>query len=362
MITKSIACFSLFYVLFGTGCSKNSEPESEPKTPVGDTWRMLEYQCASEIYGAWHTSDNSFFTSGVNSVCVLQGNQMKEIYHDSGMSFKEIWGDTEDNVWAVGNKNGGRIMRCTRDICHFCSETENMAFYAIHGTTSGLKYISGTHSIDGVPWGLIATTQDGESIEIVYEKEGYWMRDVWCDPRNEQVVGVGGSLGGLTGRGIVVTRGTDGVWKEQTVDTDNFQYVSVWGTGPDEIFIVGVLVRPLEWVDETTETLSVVYRWDGDKFTEVLKSDNAFFMSIWGKSSSEIYIGGQKWTRTRGDGMKFDAKDHIIRWNQTETFQSVLPAATIDNSGVNGFDCSIDGSTVYAYATEGDIYQRQITE
>jgi hypothetical protein len=101
-------------------------------------------------------------------------------------------------------------------------------------------------------------------------------------------------------------------------------------------------------------------KWDGSKFNEALKTNDEWFVSIWGKSPAEIYLGGQKWKKNEGS-VRPDAKSHIIRWNQTDTYQAILPAQDAI-SIVTGFDCSIDGKVLYAYTNEAYVFQRTVSE
>jgi len=365
MSSSSLFSLQLLVVLLCSCSEKKSTTAIQIDASVhNDAWTLYEFNDSTETYGGWHTSDDAFYTSGGESIWRRVGTEATEVYHRSNVKFHDLLGDSADTVWSVGSFAGtqseggdyyGLITSCDKEDCQDVGQILNYIFYAIAVTPDDFKYIAGYRYINSIVTGVILGTQDGTNIDTIYfEREGFYFNNIWVDQLDDFIAATGRSLGGSDDYGTIVIRGEDGIWKEPDVSGDEFVFSSVWGTSPNEVFFVGQCSDFIGWMNGGPTPLSVVYKYDGNEFKEVLRSSDTMYNSVWGLSSDEIYLGGQKLTL---DGNQVQAATRIVRWDQKTTYEAVLPAERPDNSIIYGFDNNVDESKIYAYTCESAIYE-----
>ena len=352
-ISMFLFVFFLFFYAF-LGCNK----EKSPANITGNNWKIYEADVHPEIYGGWITNDDIYYTSGGYYIWSRKNDKAKELYRNS-VRLNRLWGDTNDNIWVVGSvMDDGLIVKCYKEKCDDVSRTEGLAFESIHGTQNGLKYISGARNDNGTITGVVMKTSDGVNLDLVYEKEGYYFLDIWCDSLGDTIVVVGRSIGGEYDEGIVVTGTSDNIWKEQPVNTESYIYVSVWGLNEREIYIVGYYTDVSDWL-ENTIPLSTVYKFDGTALKEVLRVKDKQFMSVWGTSTKELFFGGSKWAKRNSSAERSTC---ILRWDQSSVSEMTLPASNSFSSNVYGFNFSYQSNRIYAFTNEGIIFTSEVSK
>lgn len=321
---------------------------------VGRQWTLYEENLAVEIYGGGVDSKGSFFTSGANDVWMRGGGRKEKVYSES-IKLGKLWIDRADVVWAVGSRgdDSGRVIRCVAQRCEQSAVLKDVPLRGVSGTDEGEIFVCGSVLREhGVVAGSVQRSVDGVNFASVYEQDGYFLDDVWASPGGECVWAVGRSQGGEFDRGLIVSRGADGVWEDITFAPNDFIYSDVWGTAPNEVFIVGQASSREGWLSGSSP-LSVVLAWNGESLLPVLTHDAYNLMAIGGNGPGRLLFGGT--LRDPGAGGHIGGVA-ILDWDQ----RRLVPGRVAGNHEVTdvlGFALSPKDGVAFAYATEGEIYR-----
>lgn len=164
----------------------------------------------------------------------------------------------------------------------------------------------GTPIIAGNQGTILVRDGDAWAVEQTPTEQDLW--GVWgAGP--DDVWAVGGN-GRDEGAATVLRRGSDGTWQEQTLpqmERPNVRaFFKVWGTGDDNVYIVG--------------QRGAVLRWDGQELEELLVGTSEDLISLWGTGPDNIVLVGG-----RSNGV-------VVRFDGTEwTHASLAPTP-----GING--------------------------
>ncbi len=212
--------------------------------------------------------------------------------HDRGW-FLSVAGRSDDRVYAVGGEPGDGAM-----MAYDGSEWRNVEL------PDEVPLLTWVHCFeDGRP--VVA----GDEGTIVWRRDGEWVVEstptdqdlwgVWGDSRDD-VWAVGGDSDPETGEPAIVRY--DGTsWSAvdlpELEHTDVSALFKVWGTGPENVFIVG---------DQ-----GLVLHWNGDRLLEQFTGTSSDLISLWGTGPENIVaIGG----RARGVLARWDGE----AWTSTE--------------------------------------------
>lgn len=216
--------------------------------------------------------------------------------HDRGW-FLSVAGRSDDQMYAVGGEPGdGGMMRREGGDWRSVDLPDDVPLLTwVHCFEDGQPVVAGDD-------GTILWKRDGEwEVQQTPTDQNLW--GVWgTSPEN--VWAVGGNGDEATGEPTVIRY--DGTsWS--TVEVPDLEHVDVhalfkvWGTGPDDVFIVG--------------QQGLVLRWNGEELVEQFTGTSEDLISLWGTGGDNIVaIGGRsvgvvarwngiEWTSTRLDGL-----------------------------------------------------------
>ena len=211
-----------------------------------------------------------------------------EVPQDSGLFdfLKDAWGSAPDDVYAVGQDDA---------IAHFngvewqavdapASSTEYpYAYMAVWGADSDDVFAVGTVWVDS-PTG-IAVHFDGVEWTEMEVPEAVLLHSVWGSSGSDvYAVGPGWDAQSLPYSGARALHYDGDVWTEVVeLDIDPYEmaYHDVWGSGPDDVFVVG----------EMPNHVARVFHFDGSDWSEMLTDpDWRYPFRIEGTSSNSVYL------------------------------------------------------------------------
>jgi hypothetical protein len=328
---------------------------SDQKQTTKCDWELVENKVNKEIYGGWVTQDGTVYTTGGPSIWISKdGDVRKEVFSISDGFISDVWGDEDDNIYVVGsvgtagrNDLVGIIILCRNQICNIVQEVNDANLTSVwgwNGEKSGI-YASGHNSI--------AIKYEGNDVEIIYQKEDSYFRDIWCDKSGETVVISGYVMSGPCIRGRLHAR-TDGEWKEEKVVGADYDLYSVWGSSSNDIYVVGTLRDGLI-LEESTKSLGIVMKYDGTKWGEMnIGVSDLQLYAIAGNSEKDMYLGGAKWGRILGQ-----VHTPYIGKLEGNILREELRCEDLVNENFMSFAVNGDNDKLMAFSNEGTIWRKK---
>ncbi len=220
-------------------------------------------------------------------------------------AFFSVWGAAPDDVYAVGGNNDKGVLY------HF--DGTSWSPEAVPGSPPLLNWIDGSA---GDPWIV-----GNEGVAMVRTDESWERRDtptsqplwgVWATSSSE-VWAVGGDP--LTQDPGVVVHYQGGSWTEvelPELDRPSRALFKVWGTAPDNVYVVG--------------DGGVILHYDGGSWVQQSSGTTKDLISLWGTGADEIVaVGG----RSNATIARFDGQ----QWTSEVGTESGLNGVWVDSSG-----------------------------
>ena len=163
---------------------------------------------------------------------------------------------------------------------------------------------------------------------------------------------------------ICEIRMDNGIHTEQNsnrTEFEKYELMSVWGDGPDNLYLAGAFNDLAAW-PESSDSLSKVFKWDGESFGEFYSSLDECILAVRGLGNDLVFLGGTR--ASLADKNPYSQVKMLI-WNKTNKIE---PSFDFDlkDVGVTGmiFGFSVDDNNgkLYAYTNEGWIFETQFKE
>ena len=319
-------------------------------------WMLLNVDAPKEIYGGAVDSKGIFYLSGGNEIWSLENGLSKQVYFDK-IKLHEMWVSSNDVAWAVASWSdfdeiAGPLVRCEDAECKETTRFPSTPLEGIVGSSDGSIYMCGSSEEEGVAYGVVLRSINGTTSETVYKEKNVWFTDIWYHDDSDTLISVGQSLRTATDFGKIIQKDTNDQWQDITYRPDEYVYVAISGINETEIYIVGRAAEQGRW--ESGELpLSILLRWDGMKFKEVLNFPNDYLWTVWALDSKHIYIGGAEWIRDEKGTLKV-VSTKIYRWDQKKLEKWQYEGSTLD-SAVTGFAFDQKNKILYAYTNNSEI-------
>jgi hypothetical protein len=251
----------------------------------GNTWEEYQYPGWFDGFGTVKSIDMAdvFFTSpndgwAVGFVAfenddffgfVLRHNGNDWYLFETEVSFYEIYGISEDDVWFIGNSSNNS------DLYHW--NGVEFEYYDLFPGNYGLRDIAFSSSDEGLAVGNYQFVYhwDGTDWELVNDGLGGEARGVSYDTPTTAYIVEKNRL----------SRWEDGEYKVLSDDEWGGSYSEVHFSSPDEGWIIGS-----EWIDG--ELFSYTWHWDGNDWIAIEKPDGMSSYDIFSIDSDNVWIVG----------------------------------------------------------------------
>ena len=252
------------------------------------------------LAGAWAYSESEIYAVGEAGIIVhFDGTLWSTVYHDQNTLMQDVWGSSPDNVFAVGYHDvgyGGVIVHYDGTSWTVqTGEEDNVEFLSVWGTSPTEVWAYG-HSMFYA--GDTVWRWDGSSWSEVHSELPIRGYDFWgTGPDNLYIVGT------------EIILHWDGVaWTEMPQDITG-DITGIWGTSDDSIYVC---------TSESANSAGSIHYWDGTEWTQIYHENNKKLFDISGSNSSNVIACGYNGTiihvngiqvldRSFEDGMSFKA-------------------------------------------------------
>ena len=263
------------------------------KAADGNEWTVMPSPTTEDLFRVWGFSANNVFAVGDNGTIIhYDGTKWTTMDSPTKESFKGIWGSSPDNVYAVDDE--------------LVEGDAHNAIYHYNGTS----------------WEVML-----RDVEI------YLLTDIWGSA-SDNILAVGG--GGKILR-------YNGEWLRETHPFGNRMLRSIWGSGPNDIFVVG----------ETSEAYSTILHYNGESWSVPEQTPATFkrhLRDVWGSSPTDVYAVGYKWKGNKDKGgtiLHYDGLD----WTATDLDDIVRLRGIWGNSPT---DIYVVGGTAVTEGSDAD--------
>lgn len=249
-----------------------------------------------------------------------------------------LWGPSANDMWAVGGEAGNALVArydgsvWTRDE----PPAAKQQLWWVHGLAGGPVIVVGDA-------GAAFIKASGTWKAIPGAPEGTTLYGAWLASANDGWA-VGGPFdsapAGVTKTGDVVLRYADGAFTRVDVPalagrTGQKRLFKVWGSGPNDVFIVG--------------SAGLILHWDGAAWTEMESGTTALLFTVTGRSGSDVWAvgGGAKAVLLHYDGSAWT--EQVLPDFSPQIIQGVWTATGRDLylSGFFGFTARLDSAGVW---------------
>ncbi|HYR08423.1 MAG TPA: hypothetical protein VEQ60_11660, partial [Longimicrobium sp.] len=214
---------------------------------------------------------------------------------------------------------------------------------------AGVAAVSESDVITAECGGLKRNTGPGGAWQTIYATDDC-LEKVWVTPGASQIFAVGNGVGEW-GRGMGVIVRWDGSQWTRTLFPNVTYLHGVWGLDSTHVYAVG-------WGDEMGMQVPRLYQWDGAAWTEISTGQaSGQLWGVWGTSPDDLWVvghmvlhwDGQTWSRQyvhewsdgwtdvwgTGPDNVFLAGGRVAHWNGTQ-WTSFYPHLNYQGSGVWG--------------------------
>lgn len=278
-------------------------------------WTQVQRFTAAKLFDVWGSGPGDFWAAGTDlthaSAGVIDhydGSEWSEQFRSADIQLDAVWGTGSGNVYAVGAHNGSAAAAILHYDGSNWSEIAGPAVTApgdtlilwqsVWGLSDHDIYVVGAGygptingfaaHFDGQQWSLLSlpTTANREPL------------DVWgTSPQDLYIAGVLHDPTDTTtahDHGIVLHyNGT--AWTETVLGEDGVHLKAVWGTAPDNVYVVG--------------DPGIIVHWDGATWTEAPRLITSALHEVWGTSPGNVYA-----VAARGPILRFDG----TQWSEME--------------------------------------------
>ena len=241
----------------------------------GTHWVALRPTVPEHLYGLWGTSaDNLYVIGNSGRVAHHSGMAWALVEYDTARELHDVWGRATDDVFVVGDK--GLVLHYDGlDWLRFPLLDRNgdeidvdRDLMAISGNSSGQMVIAGE---DGTVLRFDGTAWSRDSLGILVDLRGAWMGETGV----AHVVGEDGARARFDGASW---------WVQDRGDDDTRRFHSVWGSGFDDVWIVGD-----ERVGDDPRS-PLLFHLDGDELEPVEIDSDDPFRRVWGSGPDDVYV------------------------------------------------------------------------
>ncbi|HEX2210591.1 MAG TPA: hypothetical protein VHG93_23120 [Longimicrobium sp.] len=273
------------------------------------------------------------------------------VLHYDGVSWSEVqtgapatvagvYAPNPDKVYLVGYR--GMIHK--RSGGQWVAETSARQDYI-----GGLATVSETDVITAQCGGLRRNTGPGGGWQTLYATDDC-LEKVWTTPGASQIFAVGNGTGQWGMRQGVIVRWDGAQWTRTVLPNVSYLH-GVWGLDSTHVYAVG-------YGDEMGQQVPRLFRWDGSTWSEIdTGQPSGQLFGVWGTSPDDLWVVGHMvlhwdgvrwdrkfvhewsdgWTDVWGTGPDnvFLAGGRVARWDGTR-WSSIYPRLNYQGSGVWG--------------------------
>jgi hypothetical protein len=257
----------------------------------GKRWFEVESGIAGHLIGVWGTSATEVWTmDATGAIYHLEGTDWLEVptERSEGLALEGCYAVRPDLVYAVGA--GGKALRwdgktvtelvtgVTGDLHGvWASRAEDV--WAVGDEGRILRF-------DGKRW---TQTPSGLSDRVLFGVWGSAPDDVWAVGGALEFVNAAENLEGQNG---TVLHWNGRAWSVE-VPSAKAALVSVWGSGPKDVYAAG--------------TGGAVLRYDGQTWSELPRRTSKTWWHVWGRSPSDVWAVGERGSVLRFDGRRWSS-------------------------------------------------------
>jgi len=286
----------------------------------GTAWVTSPSGTTSRLYGVWGSGPAEAFAAGQSGgIRRWTGSTWGPMTSNTTSRLHAVWGSASDDVFAVGE--GGTIIHWDGDSWDPMLSGTTTVLRAIWGTASDDVFVVGESGVtihwNGTTWSPLGTlpssygfgglwgTSSSNVIAVAYSNSAVvyrWNGTAWLDISS----GAGGAAIASTQISAVwassptdvfvagLSQGTGGglfhyngaTWTQIATNV-SWNLYGIWGTGPDDLTVVG--------------TGGVVLRWRGSKWLRMSGGLNSL-LAVWGSSATDVFASGVSGTIEHYDG------------------------------------------------------------
>jgi hypothetical protein len=223
----------------------------------------------------------------------------------------DTWGSSPSNFWAVGTDrtqaNSGVIDHY--DGVHWTEQLRlpNTQLDAVWGDAPNDVYAAGGHNdrsagalfhYDGTGWSEISgppvTPDAGDSLVLWQSVWGLSPSDVYA---------VGADYG--PGWKPLVAHFDGSRWSLATLPTETLREpLDIWGTSPQNLYVAGVVHDPVD--TSMAHDHGLILHFDGSAWSETVDSESGVHLkAVWGTAPDNVYMVGDPGAIVRWDGTRW---------------------------------------------------------
>jgi len=243
------------------GCSAICAPALEGCGNLG--WNTVA--SVKFVRGIWGTGPNDIFAAG-NSIVHWDGASWSTVLSAGDGGFLGIWGNGPSDVYATGSIN---------------------VPITLPDMTMGISTVFGVWHWDGTSWSM-RVLENGASIA-----GGVW----GSGPNDVFVVGVD-------------VWHWDGIaWSMVFAPSNPVNLYAVWGSGPDDVFVVGQVIPTGLSPSGPSDPSGLLFHWDGATWSKVNAGVLPGLNNVWGTGPNDVFIVGNKGTIVHWDGASWTPQE-----------------------------------------------------
>jgi hypothetical protein len=317
----------------------------------GQQWTQMAVYGNYNLEDVWASGPNDAFAVGANGLIMHYTGPKADPWTEwapmnSGVSRRlyGVWGAGPNDVWAVGEEevlihyDGTQWSRY--DELFFAGTARTL--YGIHGTASNNVFAVGDGGVirhfDGASWSTMNanTTLNFRGVYAfaggahaagwsgkIFRYDGTSWADVGWTPATVHLEGISAAgdqdffavgAGGTFLHSAAPSTPWTAAWLSRSMASPD-NYYGVWGSGPNDIFVVGDNGR--------------IVRYNGTAWSVMNSGTDRLFSSVWGSSSSNVLAAVYQYTAAAGGG-----------WNTFGEVDRYDGAAWAYMSGTMGVPCT----------------------
>jgi hypothetical protein len=273
----------------------------------------IELDRRVRLQGLWASGPNDVWTVGsLGTVLHYDGSAWRPITTGKLETFSAVWGTAADDVWVASSDSFAMHTRGLSadggaDFRTYRGESSSGLLVGLWGTKdAGIWGILDRPGSNGeFPIPLIVHSSgwdDGEGPRWVVDDSWPWVQ--WAPPSGHAIFGFdernvwSGSVRGIVRRRI---EGGDRNWQE--VNSRSLQSIhSIWGSNPDDVWMVGSQSTLLHWDGRAITTVEVDPSLAGLSFLGVTGT-GPHDLWIVGENALVVHYNGERFARVPVGGL-----------------------------------------------------------